>query len=870
MKRQNLDGMAGYNKSSKESDNICSDSSVMKSKSSKDHSSSDKSSAGIHKSDKVEGDVKSTGRPKLKLRTGSVSSSRSSLTKNDKKSSSSSMSATSTTPVSAKHQRSDSSHRDNIVKFLTSAIESIFKDYMSDPVNSAELVSKDPSYPKTLADSLEAELFALYPDSDTYKAKVRSIRANLKDAKNDLVRRKFILTGEWSAAELAKMTPEQMNLEYQKLAEEIRIETMKSSIITDISRIPITKKTHKGEQEIESFGVRKAQLPEPEQRPITFVPNEEDSMDAAIQSTADHESGDHSRSRSHSRTPSISTSKYDIDHATGEHLEGDDQQEEFESPYEFKYNEDSIGLLDSIDIPAVQSPTSKEFTDTSPEVSEDTAMPIPSTSRSSSASLMAETPSAKTKINPLDILSSIPSSTPVSNSNNGVVSTPKPRLSITKTVIPTVPVWSGTIQSLNPAFSFNTDVIQAAGRVLPMSSQPADPWSPYLPKEFVIGGKIPDDKVTPYITQSIPSKNREVFVFRILPPSDVEGYQSYKTLFDLFHSRRRYAVVTERGEAKELRDFYICMFGPRDELPEWIENLENADNISDIRSDEWMMGVVVVNREKKSDSGSGTPQVPSVTRQEVNTAAWDQPEPTTSAAAEPAYRVSPPRSPGRKVQPALPQPPVSAIQPSVPINPSAAFDPSALQNLLSSLNPSAPPSSSQFQQQSMPNAPTSGQFPGNPPINMLNMFANLPNLQNFPNLPNLPNFPNMPNLNMMANLGFTNPPTQGMPSTMPYQPSQQQPSQQHQQQNQYSRGGYGGGDRRNYGNERGRGGGYSGSRSKGSSRGSGENVNGYPGWDREKEQQKERRGPYTRGGGRGGNRGRGSKSGGRGRGGSNW
>uniref|UniRef100_A0A060T2S0 Transcription factor BYE1 n=1 Tax=Blastobotrys adeninivorans TaxID=409370 RepID=A0A060T2S0_BLAAD len=83
-----------------------------------------------------------------------------------------------------------------------------------------------------------------------YRDKFRSISFNLKDTKNVSLRMR-VISGELGPHELVTMTNEDMsNPELQKLAEEVRRESIRDSVLK-VEEVPRLRKTHKGEELID-------------------------------------------------------------------------------------------------------------------------------------------------------------------------------------------------------------------------------------------------------------------------------------------------------------------------------------------------------------------------------------------------------------------------------------------------------------------------------------------------------------------------------------------------------------------------------------------------------------------------------------------
>ena len=116
---------------------------------------------------------------------------------------------------------------------------------------------------RKIANRIEEELFKLFKDtSNKYKNKYRSLIFNLKDSKNQGLFRK-VVNGKISPERLVQMSAEELaSSELAKWREREKIsmlEMIKRDAADKVNQV-IVKKTHKGEEVIESTIVNESPL----------------------------------------------------------------------------------------------------------------------------------------------------------------------------------------------------------------------------------------------------------------------------------------------------------------------------------------------------------------------------------------------------------------------------------------------------------------------------------------------------------------------------------------------------------------------------------------------------------------------------------
>lgn len=107
-------------------------------------------------------------------------------------------------------------------------------------------------YCENLALTIEQELYNVFgtvePEiGSNYRDKFRTLSFNLRDAKNETLRVR-VLNGHVTPTDLVALSSEEMmNPELQKLAEEVRAEAIRESVLV-VDEAPRLRRTHKGEE----------------------------------------------------------------------------------------------------------------------------------------------------------------------------------------------------------------------------------------------------------------------------------------------------------------------------------------------------------------------------------------------------------------------------------------------------------------------------------------------------------------------------------------------------------------------------------------------------------------------------------------------
>ncbi|KAG5363137.1 Transcription factor BYE1 [Yarrowia sp. B02] len=138
---------------------------------------------------------------------------------------------------------------EKVRKSAAAALKGIFT---SVPTSKYSPEGSPEQFCENLALTIEQELYDMYgtlePEiGSTYRDKFRTLSFNLRDAKNETLRIR-VMAGKVTPRTLVAMSSEEMmNPELQKLAEEVRAEAIRDTVLV-VDEAPRLRRTHKGEE----------------------------------------------------------------------------------------------------------------------------------------------------------------------------------------------------------------------------------------------------------------------------------------------------------------------------------------------------------------------------------------------------------------------------------------------------------------------------------------------------------------------------------------------------------------------------------------------------------------------------------------------
>ena len=132
-------------------------------------------------------------------------------------------------------------------------------------------------------------------------------------------------------------------------------------------------------------------------------------------------------------------------------------------------------------------------------------------------------------------------------------------------------VWRGVV-TMESIAKFPAAARHVGGADLTRSSTPL-PWSDILQKELRIAGRIDQEKANEYLCSLRYSPPTDVVIVNVTPTGEAAA-RGFKEMFDYFHSKNRYGVLTNKSVGN-IRDTYLVPIAPSPaSLPDFIVNLE--------------------------------------------------------------------------------------------------------------------------------------------------------------------------------------------------------------------------------------------------------------------------------------------------------
>ncbi|KAI9004898.1 transcription factor S-II, central domain-containing protein [Phycomyces nitens] len=393
---------------------------------------------------------------------------------------------------------------------------------------------------------------------EKYKGKFRTLLYNLKDKANKVFQIR-VITGELTPDELIKMSSEDMaNPELKSMSETLRKKSIKNSVLK-VQNIPFIKKTHKGDiimipKGENEYGDDSNKAKQLEQEMVMVYQNNERTGEDDVPGTESDVFPD-SRKSSISTTPTqarhdplddilarigVSTDgmREDSNKRAGVGLAGSDRNKKRKPTFDVEK------LLGDEDIQL--------------EIGSDDEGIITTRRTSDGETVRVD--------------------------NIEVDQTPK---------LPSI--WKGRVNMPQVA-EFEAVARQVGGR--PLSDTE---WADVLSPTMWIEGRIPQDRVTTYVSQTQYSSSREIILLEIepstlLPDAAKEAKDSNlrqsDTLLKYFNSRQRYGVV---GHNKtKVKDFYLIPLYKAHDIPDclYVVRIEESKRDCDL-----FLGVLILTKQ---------------------------------------------------------------------------------------------------------------------------------------------------------------------------------------------------------------------------------------------------------------------------------
>ncbi|KAI8048565.1 transcription factor S-II, central domain-containing protein [Syncephalis plumigaleata] len=388
-----------------------------------------------------------------------------------------------------------------------------------------------------------------------YKSKFRSLIFGLNDKKNDSLR--FgVLSGQVTSSVLVRMSNEDMaNEELRNLAQDVREQGIRDSVIEDIDLSAYVKKTHKGEV---MLGDTRPSADDDTRR-ITGSNNSSSGTRKTTTATTSSSSSSVSRRASESATSSMATTPITATFAESDRKRMD-QHDNNDPLSKFDKVFDRFEALDS-------SKTSKNESDTtSASVAGSSSLDVKSTSYSSGGGGGNR-------------------SSGNSKSQNGKV-------------LPTI--WQGRLFMPDVA-----DLQCTASQVAGQSQLDRVAWDNLLPTALSVDGRIHVGRTDDYLRQIIQSStSKQLLLVRFNPPHAKEHASAYQTLWSYFNTRHRYGVVGYT--LSSVKDMYIVPISTTQAvLPSFMNLLDYRPDTASSNK-HYLLGVIVWNQPKSTTAAAAS------------------------------------------------------------------------------------------------------------------------------------------------------------------------------------------------------------------------------------------------------------------------
>jgi hypothetical protein len=174
-------------------------------------------------------------------------------------------------------------------------------------------------------------------------------------------------------------------------------------------------------------------------------------------------------------------------------------------------------------------------------------------------------------------------------------------------------VWRGMV-TMDSIAKFPATAKHVAGADLSRSATPM-PWSDILQKDLRVAGRIDQEKANEYLCSLRYSPPTDVVVVNVTPAGEA-ALQGFRDMFDYFHSKNRYGVLTNKGVGN-IRDTYLVPVAPSPApLPDFLINLE-GHRVSENRSEPIILVALVIRNEwqpgqQRTFDGSSESRSPSL------------------------------------------------------------------------------------------------------------------------------------------------------------------------------------------------------------------------------------------------------------------
>ncbi|XP_022106241.1 death-inducer obliterator 1-like isoform X2 [Acanthaster planci] len=456
-----------------------------------------------------------------------------------------------------KSKRSEEQAKESVRRNVRESL----RDMLGTRVKGAKDLKDYEDQVKKKAYMIEYELYRLYNDTGSkYKSRYRSLFFNIKDSKNQGLFRR-ILKGEISAAKLVRMSSEQLaSKELAQWREREAKHSLEMIVHEEVERksLPLTKKTHKGEVEINDDNLSSLEAHDKETKPTIDmkiieknVPSATNPLDnMLVDTTTQH------RAHLFDLNCKICTGK-------------------MPAPRE----EDSLTLAKKAKVARTTFPEDEEGEG-------------PSSSPSGGGELTAEDEKATgEQMSPMETEDSEPFSQPddgPSPQPSPIAPSPKEQAPIRR---PPPSLWNGSI-TMEEVAKFAMAGFHVSGPIRTISMD--------MPENIVICGRIPYPVVWDYFKQLRKANTTDLIVLRFHVVQE-EDKSAYITLFQYFHSRQRIGVVG--NNRTHIKDMYILPLSAHEPVPQEIMPFKGP-GLAEPRP-HMLLGLLVRHRERARSASLG-------------------------------------------------------------------------------------------------------------------------------------------------------------------------------------------------------------------------------------------------------------------------
>ncbi|XP_077990047.1 uncharacterized protein LOC144444491 [Glandiceps talaboti] len=445
-------------------------------------------------------------------------------------------------PSSQTPQQDTQTVRLNVRKMLKDLLVNRAKDAKDIKLKAEEI--------ERVVNKIEHQLYKLFQDTGTrYKTRYRTLIFNLRDTKNKGLFRR-VLKGDIPPAKLVKMSSEEMASkelsEWREREAKHTLEMIKAEAALK-QTVHLTKKTHKGEIEIEEDNLADLESH-----------NEKSKQTEKGESTGGGISG-----MLVDTTDQHKTHLFDLNCkiCTGKMIPP------AEEPLKKAKVAVSFGKGNNHETSSLTTGVTKSFQEVSSVKSEET----------STSSSMLESPRQSMSREIVSTSPELPSPEPYRAKPTRVSETPSPEPYRRRAT--SVSVWKGFVMMQNLA-----KFVSIAYRV----SGPTDHLMTDLPDTIHLCGRISFEQVWDYLGKIRTSATKDICVIR-LEAATKEEEMSYVSLYSYFNSRKRCGVVG--NNTKHVKDMYLIPLAAHRDVPSSLQPFDGP-GLEEERSN-MLLGVII-------------------------------------------------------------------------------------------------------------------------------------------------------------------------------------------------------------------------------------------------------------------------------------